>query len=69
MKIAFLKQAYPTQARQIKQNHNLLGRDNVVFTPHIGFYSEEALRRIIATTLQNITGFALGKIVNPVSLP
>ena len=58
----------PTQARQIKQNHNLLSRDNVVFTPHIGFYSEEALRRILDTTLQNITRFTLGKIENPVSL-
>lgn len=59
----------PTQARQIKQNHNLLGRDNVVFTPHIGFYSQEALHRILDTTLQNITQFTLGKIENSVSLP
>lgn len=58
----------PTQARQIKQNRNLLSRDNVVFTPHIGFYSEEALRRILDTTLRNITQFALGKIENSVSL-
>lgn len=63
------KNCGPTEARQIKQNRNLLSRDNVVFTPHIGFYSEEALRRILDTTLQNITQFALGKIENVVSLP
>ncbi|MDO8565742.1 MAG: hydroxyacid dehydrogenase [Candidatus Moranbacteria bacterium] len=52
--------------RQNKQNRDLLSRDNVVFTPHIGFYSEEALRRILDTTLQNITRFTLGKIENPI---
>jgi D-lactate dehydrogenase len=55
-----------TQAKQVEQNRNLLSRDNVVFTPHIGFYSEEALRRILDTTLENITQFALGKIENSV---
>lgn len=53
--------------RQNEQNRDLLSRDNVVFTPHIGFYSEEALRRILDTTLQNITQFTLGKIENPIS--
>lgn len=57
------------QAGKIQQNHKLLDRDNVVFTPHIGFYSEEALRRILDTTLDNITGFILGTIKNPVSFP
>jgi D-lactate dehydrogenase len=48
----------PAKARQLKQNHALLSRDNVVFTPHIGFYSGEALRRILDTTIHNITTFA-----------
>ncbi|MFZ2299896.1 MAG: hydroxyacid dehydrogenase [Candidatus Moraniibacteriota bacterium] len=52
------------QGRQVAENHDLLSRDNVVFTPHIGFYSEEALRRILDTTLENITKFALGNIEN-----
>ena len=59
----------PIQARQIRQNHDLLSRDNVVFTPHIGFYSGEALRRILDTTLENITKFTLGKIENQIMLP
>lgn len=56
----------PAHLARIKQNHNLLSRDNVVFTPHIGFYSEEALRRILDTTITNITHFAEGKIENKV---
>lgn len=56
----------PTHADKIKQNHNLLSRDNVVFTPHIGFYSEEALQRILDTTLANIAHFAAGNIENQV---
>ncbi|OGI15107.1 MAG: hydroxyacid dehydrogenase [Candidatus Moranbacteria bacterium RIFCSPHIGHO2_12_FULL_54_9] len=55
--------------RQAEQNRDLLSRDNVVFTPHIGFYSEEALRRILDTTIENIQGFAAGKIINSLSVP
>lgn len=57
------------QARQIRENRDLLSRDNVVFTPHIGFYSGEALRRILDTTLENIAHFALGEVRNPVVSP
>ena len=56
----------PAHANRIKQNHKLLSRDNVVYTPHIGFYSAEALRRILDTTIQNILYFVAGKIENQV---
>jgi len=56
----------PSQAHQIEQNKNLLSRDNVVFTPHIGFYSEEALLRILETTADNILQFTLGRIEHQV---
>lgn len=62
------KNSDPERARKIEQNHSLLSRDNVVFTPHIGFYSEEALQRILDTTLENITGFILGTPKNSVSI-
>lgn len=39
------------------KDHLLLARENVVFTPHIAFYSSEALVRIIEQTLQNILDF------------
>ncbi len=43
------------------KDHLLLVRDNVVFTPHIAFYSKEALERIIMKTIENIERFAEGK--------
>ena len=46
------------------KNHILLSRDNVVFTPHIGFYSQEAVDRITKTTIADILGFAAGQPIN-----
>ena len=51
----------PTDTTKQSENQNLLSRDNVVFTPHIGFYSEEALERILDTTIENVTSWSLGK--------
>lgn len=45
------------QLRDLLLSYALLHRDNVVITPHIGFYSEEALRRIEETTVENILAF------------
>ena len=36
------------------KNHILFDNDNVIFTPHIAFYSKEALIRILETTAENI---------------
>lgn len=49
---------------QIAKDHVLLSKDNVVFTPHIAFYSQEALERILDTTTQNIVDFLEGKLDN-----
>lgn len=46
------------------KDHILLSKDNVVFTPHIAFYSKEALERILETTVENISAFASGKPQN-----
>jgi D-lactate dehydrogenase len=43
---------------QLVKDHILLSKENVVFTPHIAFYSQEALERIIETTIGNIQEFA-----------
>ena len=43
--------------KKIVKDHILLSKDNVVFTPHIAFYSQEALERILNTTIQNIIDF------------
>jgi D-lactate dehydrogenase len=46
------------------KGHILLSKENVVFTPHIAFYSQEALERILEITIQNITAFYAGKPQN-----
>ena len=48
------------------RGHVLFHRENVVYTPHIAFDSEEALRRILDTTVENINGLLRGKPVNQV---
>jgi len=48
------------------KDHILLSKDNVVFTPHIAFYSKEALERILETTVENIAAFVSGKPQNMV---
>jgi D-lactate dehydrogenase len=50
----------------IVKDHILINRDNVVFTPHIGFYSDEALKRILETSVENILAFIEGKTQNTV---
>jgi D-lactate dehydrogenase len=45
----------------------LMGRDDVVFTPHNAFNSHEALRRILDTTVENLLAFHAGRPVNRVS--
>ncbi len=53
--------------RELINDHNLLRRDNVVYTPHIAFYSDEALHRILHTTIENITCFVDGSCRNQVT--
>lgn len=49
------------------ENHNLLNRDNVIVTPHLAFYTEEALQRIMDTTIKNIQGHKNKRYVNKVN--
>ncbi len=46
------------------KNHILLSKEEVVYTPHIAFYSHEALKRILDTTIENILAFAGNKSIN-----
>lgn len=43
--------------RTILQNHVLLKRENVYITSHNAFNSDEAMQRILETTIKNIKGF------------
>ncbi len=61
------KELYDPQKLQlVLRSCFLLQRENVVFTPHIGFYSEEALKRILDTTIYNVTSFINATYVNVV---
>jgi len=51
----------------IIKNHLLLQREDVVITPHIGFYSREALQRIRETTTFNILSYLSGQPQNTVT--
>jgi D-lactate dehydrogenase len=53
--------------RAIVRSYALLHRDNVIITPHVAFYSVEAERRIMQTTVENIHGFMDGKPRNLVA--
>ena len=44
------------------EDHELIRNENVVFTPHIAFYSREALERIIEKTIGEIKSFEKGKL-------
>jgi D-lactate dehydrogenase len=45
-------------------DHELMYMDNVLITPHNAFNTQEALQRILDTTIMNIQGYAAGKPVN-----
>lgn len=47
-------------------NSRLFQLENVILTPHMAYNTEEAIHRILATTLENIRYFVEGKIQNSV---
>lgn len=54
-------------AHELLASHVLLRFSNVIITPHIAFYTDGALQRILDTTLSNIHAFARGRPQNVVS--
>ncbi|MBI4426378.1 MAG: hydroxyacid dehydrogenase [Candidatus Kerfeldbacteria bacterium] len=49
-------------------NHILLEQPNVIITPHNAFNSQEALERILTTTIANIKAFQAGQPINVVNV-
>ncbi len=47
---------------------SLLAHPRVIVTPHMGFYSREALERILHTTIQTLVAFSQNQPVNVVSV-
>ncbi len=60
------RNSIPQTKKTLLVAHKILERDNVVYTPHIAFYSRESLERILNTTFDNIENFLRGVIVNSV---
>jgi phosphoglycerate dehydrogenase-like enzyme len=52
----------------VAAGHPLLGLDNVVVTPHLGFVTHEVYRRFYGETLENILAYLRGekmRVLNP----
>ncbi len=50
----------------LAKDHILFDNEKVIFTPHIGFFSQEALVRILETTVENIEAFLNNEPINSV---
>ena len=53
--------------QMLLKDYEIFKMDNVVFTPHNAFNSREAIRRIVDTTIDNITSFTKKNTKNVVS--
>jgi D-lactate dehydrogenase len=56
------------ESKERRAPESLLHRDNVIYTPHMAFYSKEAVLRILDTTLNNIRSFFAGAPENRVEV-
>jgi D-lactate dehydrogenase len=63
---AQLLQKHPSERElmTVLADHDLMAMDNVIVTPHTAFNTQEALERILDTTIENINAFISGKPVN-----
>ncbi|MEK6937828.1 MAG: hydroxyacid dehydrogenase [Nanoarchaeota archaeon] len=59
---------FPQQCnlKTLVEDHILMTMPNVIVTPHNAFNTNEALMRILQTTIDSINGFKSGKLVNNV---
>lgn len=60
------QEAHWTRLQTTLKNHVLLQRENVIYTPHMAFYSQEAVIRILETTVNSILAFEKGQDLNGV---
>lgn len=54
------------ELKTVLANNYLINHPRVIVTPHIAFNTEEAVKRILDTTIENILSFANGEIKNRV---
>lgn len=61
LKIAARKASLtPAQLRQLEVCHVLLGREDVIVTPHMAFFTREGVDRLVSTSLMSIRAFLEG---------
>ena len=56
------------ELKVVLENHYLMTHPRVIITPHIAFDTNEAVRRILDTTIENIAAFQKGAPTNLVQL-
>lgn len=54
------------EMQNVLRNHYLINHPRVIITPHIAYNTNEAVQRILDTTIDNILSFAKGEIKNRV---
>lgn len=66
---ALLTAPHPNEAelKVLLENHYLINHPRVIVTPHLAFNTQEAVERIITTTIDNIKQFEAGSPTNVVS--
>ena len=59
-----LSGASAEEKKIVNLNHELMQMPNVIITPHIAFYTKEAVASILQTTVENIKAFVSGNAIN-----
>lgn len=54
--------------KTILENHYLIDHPRVIITPHNAFNTQEAIERIVGTTVENIISFTKGEEINLVKM-
>jgi D-lactate dehydrogenase len=55
------------EKRILQRNLEIIERENVIFTPHIAFNTQEAAQRILDTTITNIKAYLEGRPENVIA--
>jgi len=66
--LSLLNSPHPSEEslKTILENHYLIDHPQVIITPHNAFNTQEAIERIVNTTVENIKGFESKVLINTV---
>lgn len=62
-----LKENSATEQEVIAEDHELMKMPNVIITPHIAFFTQEAVAEIEKITIDNLKAFLAGALVNVIN--